>query len=642
MAPAGAAAAPADAELPPVKEVSDPFMASVVYKDAQREKLVGFHLFRLGGPADPCGPGAPAEADEKKPAAAQAEQPAAAPEEKLAAALCLAEGRLYLICSGPAYPAGKLRADLEQFFAACIAAGNRLATAGLKEQLKIVKIGRNDCIRDLSLLAYVLNPTKSSYGCDDIARDFLGLQIPPAEELLGKKHPLAALQEADSRDTALRCLGNEACVPYMAVRPAEKALKEADDTRLYEEIEMPLVYTLHAMEEAGIHVDRQALTEYGDRLKAEIDELEQEIYALSGEEFNINSPQQLGNVLFGTLKIPGGKKTKTGYSTSAEVLQKIAGEHPVVDRILRYRMLTKLYGTYAAGLPDDIKGDGRIHCRFNQTVTATGRLSCTDPNLQNIPVRTPEGREIRRVFIPEEGRIFVDADYSQVELRILAALSGDEKLIAAYGREADIHTLTASQVFHVPESEVTPELRRNAKAVNFGIVYGISAFGLGEDLSISRKEAAEYIERYFETYPKVKAYLDATVAGAKEKGYTVTAFGRRRPIPELASSNFMQRSFGERAAMNAPIQGTAADIMKIAMNRVSLELEGRNMKGERTAEPYRSRLVLQVHDELLVEAVPEELEKVKELLRRCMEQAAELAVSLRVDIKEGYNWHECH
>ena len=329
----------------------------------------------------------------------------------------------------------------------------------------------------------------------------------------------------------------------------------------------------------------------------------------------------------------GGKKTKTGYSTSADVLEKLAPDYPIVADILEYRQLAKLKSTYADGLAAYIGEDERIHTTFQQTITATGRLSSVEPNLQNIPIRMELGRRIRKVFIPAEGTILVDADYSQIELRVLAHMSGDEHLIQAYREAQDIHRLTASQVFHVPFDEVTPLQRRNAKAVNFGIVYGISSFGLSQDLSITRKEAQEYIQKYFETYPKIKEFLDGCVEKAKQEGYAETMFGRRRPVPELKSSNFMQRSFGERVAMNAPIQGTAADIIKIAMNRVDRRLR---------AEGLKSRLLLQVHDELLVEAETGELSRVKEILAEEMQGAAELSVPLEIDMKQGMNWYEAH
>ena len=370
---------------------------------------------------------------------------------------------------------------------------------------------------------------------------------------------------------------------------------------------------------------------YGDQLAGRIRELETSIYEQAGETFNINSPKQLGVILFEKMQLPGGKKTKTGYSTAADVLEKLAQEHPVVASVLEYRTLAKLKSTYADGLAAFIAPDGRIHSTFNQTITATGRISSTEPNLQNIPVRMELGRMIRKVFVPKPGCVFVDADYSQIELRVLAHLSGDERLIQAYRDAEDIHRITASQVFHIPFDEVTPLQRRNAKAVNFGIVYGISSFGLSQDLSISRKEASEYIEKYFETYPGIKNFLDGLVEHAKENGYVTTLYGRRRPMPELKSSNFMQRSFGERVAMNAPIQGTAADIIKIAMIRVSERLK---------REQLKSRLILQIHDELLIEAEKEEVEQVKTILREEMQGAAELSVRLEVDMHTGNNWYE--
>ena len=329
--------------------------------------------------------------------------------------------------------------------------------------------------------------------------------------------------------------------------------------------------------------------------------------------------------------MPYAKKTKTGYSTAADVLDRLAPEYPIVADILEYRQLAKLKSTYADGLVNYIKEDGRIHTSFNQTITATGRLSSTEPNLQNIPMRIELGRLIRKAFLPKEGFVFVDSDYSQIELRVLAHMSGDEKLIEAYREAQDIHRITASQVFHIPFDEVTDLQRRNAKAVNFGIVYGISSFGLSQDLSISKKEAAEYIERYFETYPKIKSFLDGLVTEAKEKGYVTTMFGRRRPVPELSSSNFMQRSFGERIAMNSPIQGTAADIIKIAMIRVHDKL---------LSEGLKSRLILTVHDELLVETAIEEEEQVRKILEEEMQNAAELDVTLEVDTHSGSDWYE--
>jgi DNA polymerase-1 len=386
------------------------------------------------------------------------------------------------------------------------------------------------------------------------------------------------------------------------------------------------------MEAAGICVEKEALAEYGRQLTGRISELEHNIYALAGEEFNIQSPKQLGVVLFEHMHLPFGKKTKTGYSTSADVLEKLREHDPIIGQILEYRQLTKLKSTYADGLAAYISPeDQRIHGTFNQTITATGRISSTEPNLQNIPVRMELGRMIRKVFVPGEGCVFINADYSQIELRVLAHMAGDAHLIEAYRQHADIHRITASQVFHVPFDEVTPLQRRNAKAVNFGIVYGISSFGLSQDLSISRKEADGYIKKYFETYPGIKGFLDKAVADAKTRGYAETLYGRRRPVPELSSGNFMQRSFGERVAMNSPIQGTAADIIKIAMIRVADRLKREGLK---------SRLILQIHDELLIETAVDEQEAVKKILKEEMMGAASLAVPLEIDMNSGNNWYD--
>ena len=483
---------------------------------------------------------------------------------------------------------------------------------GLKEYLNYLPQAKRENSFDVIVAAYLLNPLKSDYDYEDVAREQLGLLI-----------------DEKAEESTKACY--EAYTAYMAVEPLNRKMEEAGMTELFREIEMPLVFTLYEMEQAGIHVEGEALKVYGDQLGSRIVELEKEIYDMAGETFNINSPKQLGVILFEKLEMPHAKKTKTGYSTAADVLDKLAPEYPIVAKILEYRQLTKLKSTYADGLATFIGPDGRIHGKFNQTITATGRISSTEPNLQNIPVRMELGRLIRKVFVPKEGCVFVDADYSQIELRILAHCSGDEQLIQAYREARDIHRMTASQVFHVPFDEVTDLQRRNAKAVNFGIVYGISSFGLSQDLSITRKEAAKYIEHYFETYPGIKTFLDQCVADAKEKGYAVTLFGRRRPVPELKSSNFMQRSFGERVAMNAPIQGTAADIIKIAMIRVSDELKKQNMK---------SRMILQVHDALLIEAAEEEVDEVKKILKEEMEHAARLSVPLLADMHTGKNWYE--
>ena len=482
----------------------------------------------------------------------------------------------------------------------------------LKESMDQIKIRKPENCFDVSVAAYLLNPLKNNYTWEDVAREHLDLMVD---------------EKADQEIKA--CY--EAYTNYASVEVLSRKLADTKMDTLFREIEMPLVFTLFDMEQNGIRVEAEALKQYGNQLAGKIADLEKEIYEEAGETFNINSPKQLGVVLFENMKLPGGRKTKTGYSTAADVLEKLAPEHPVVAKILEYRQYTKLKSTYADGLANYIQDDGRIHGKFNQTITATGRISSTEPNLQNIPVRMELGRLIRKVFIPEDGYRFVDADYSQIELRVLAHLSGDEMLIKAYREAQDIHRMTASQVFHIPFDEVTPLQRRNAKAVNFGIVYGISSFGLSQDLSITRKEAADYIEKYFATYPKIKSYLDGEVEKAKADGYSLTMFGRRRPVPELKSSNFMQRSFGERIAMNSPIQGTAADIIKIAMIRVNQALR---------SEHLRSRLVLQVHDELLIETAKEEVEEVSAILEREMRQAADLSVPLEVDMHTGENWYE--
>ena len=482
----------------------------------------------------------------------------------------------------------------------------------LKESMEQVTIRNQANCFDVSVAAYLLNPLKNNYTWEDVAREHLGLMI----------------DEKIDQDMKA-CY--ESYVNYASVEVLRQKLRDTKMDTLFRDIEMPLVFTLFDMEQNGIRVEADALKQYGEQLAGKIAELEKEIYEEAGETFNINSPKQLGVVLFENMKLPGGRKTKTGYSTAADVLEKLAPEHPVVAKILEYRQYTKLKATYAAGLANYIQDDGRIHGKFNQTITATGRISSTEPNLQNIPVRMELGRLIRKVFIPEEGYRFVDADYSQIELRVLAHCSGDEHLIQAYKEQSDIHRITASQVFHIPFDEVTPQQRRNAKAVNFGIVYGISSFGLSQDLSITRKEAAKYIDDYFATYPGIKTFLDHAVTHAKEEGYVVTLFGRRRPVPELSSSNFMQRSFGERVAMNSPIQGAAADIIKIAMIRVNQRLKDQKMK---------SRLVLQVHDELLIEAYEPELDEVQNILKEEMEHAAELKVPLEIDMHTGDNWYE--
>lgn len=517
------------------------------------------------------------------------------------------EKEVYLAKTSQAYSIEEMFDKLDKV----LVKADKIGLFDTKKKLEKIKISHQKTF-DVGVAAYLLNPLQSDYTYEDVAQEHLNITI-------------------DEKTEVEKAVCYEAYVAFEVVPVLETKLKEQKMLELYREIEAPLIFTLFDMEQNGVKVEGDSLKVYGGELGEKIVELEQSIYKSAGKEFNLNSPKQLGVVLFEELELPHGKKTKTGYSTSAEVLEKLAPEYPIVSEILEYRQLAKLKSTYADGLRNFIAEDGRIHGKFNQTITATGRISSTEPNLQNIPIRMELGRLIRKVFVPEEDYVFVDADYSQIELRILAHCSGDEKLIEAYKSASDIHRITASQVFHTPFDEVTDLQRSNAKAVNFGIVYGISAFGLSNDLNISRKEAQEYIDRYFETYPAIKGYLEQLVTDGKENGFVSTIFGRRRPLPELSSSNFMQRSFGERVAMNAPIQGAAADIMKIAMITVNEELKNRNMK---------SRLVLQVHDELLIEAHKDEVEQVEVILKEKMEGAATLKVKLEIDMHRGSNWYE--
>lgn len=485
---------------------------------------------------------------------------------------------------------------------------------------------------DTAIGAYILNATGSSYEYDDIAAAFLNETYPSQEEVFGKgrtKKTFAALPEAERTAYGAR----QAEIFFRARKVMEERLAENEQKRLFYDMEMPLIYVLADMEKYGIKVDKAALLAYQKRLGESLDGMEEEIYALAGEKFNINSPKQLGVILFERLGLKGGKKTKTGYSTAADVLEKLRTAHPIVERILHYRQLAKLKSTYADGLLAVMDAETeKIYSTFNQTITATGRISSTEPNLQNIPVRLELGRELRKIFIPESAEFcFLDADYSQIELRVLAHISGDESLIAAFKSNQDIHRMTASQVFHVPFDEVTPLQRSNAKAVNFGIIYGKGAFSLGQDLGISRKEAEEYINAYFARYPKIKTFMEDTIKNGTKNGYVSTLWNRRRNMPELQSSNFMQRAAGERAAMNMPIQGTAADIIKLAMIKVHRALQEGG---------YRSRLILQVHDELLIEAYKEEKDAVAKILKENMEHAADLLVPLDVDVHEGASWFE--
>lgn len=548
----------------------------------------------------------------------------------IALVLVFSEEDIYFIKTGKEITSDYLNKQLEALDA------NTWISPDLKKNLHLMKAGRftpdeRKKYFDMTVAAYLLNPLLGDYPYDGVAKDYLSIVLSSKKDYLGKLTCEQMIKEDEKKVVDYACY--EAYIAWKSKEILESNLKEKGMYELYENIEMPLVFVLYDMEKEGIRADGDKLKEYSRELAVSINKIEKRIYEEAGEEFNINSPKQLGVVLFEKLQLPNEKKTKTGYSTSAEVLDKLAPDHPIVADVLEYRQLSKLKSTYADGLINFIEQDGKIHTTFNQTITATGRLSSTDPNLQNIPIRIELGKLIRKVFLPEEGHLFVDSDYSQIELRVLAHLSDDEKLIAAFKNGQDIHRSTASLVFDTPFDEVTDIQRRNAKAVNFGIVYGISAFGLANDLNIGRKEAQAYIDSYFEKYPKIKAFLDKTVSEAKEKGYIKTMFGRIRPIPELSSSNFMQRQFGERVAMNSPIQGTAADIIKIAMIRVHDRLLKENLK---------SKLILQVHDELLIETAEDEKEYVIELLEEEMHKAADLKVSMEVGTECGYDWYDAH
>ncbi len=485
---------------------------------------------------------------------------------------------------------------------------------------------------DTAIAAYLLAPTDGSYDLDRLAetyypRDFSGKAKEKRPLYLEENafSPLG-LREAAMASFAAHCTLIAAL--YDTLRPR---LEELGLWELYETMEAPLCLVLVQMERAGFLVDRKALEDFGETLKARILALQSRIHELAGEEFNVNSTQQLGVILFEKLKLPTVKKTKTGHSTNIEVLERLQGMHPIIDAIMEYRQLTKLNSTYVEGLSKVIASDGRIHTSFQNTVTATGRLSSTEPNLQNIPVRTPLGAQIRHMFVAGAGNVLVDADYSQIELRLLAHMAGDQEMQRAFREGRDIHTSTAAQVFGVDPQAVSPEMRRRAKAVNFGIVYGMSEFSLAQDIGVSRKEAGEYMEKYFETFSGVRAYMQNIVKEAREAGYVKTLFGRRRWLPELSSSNFNLRAFGERVALNMPIQGTAADVMKLAMIRVHRALK---------EEGLEAKLVLQVHDELIVECPEREAQQVKTLLAREMEGAASFAVPLLAEAAVGKSWGE--
>ncbi|NMB09819.1 MAG: DNA polymerase I [Tissierellia bacterium] len=483
---------------------------------------------------------------------------------------------------------------------------------------------------DMTIAEYIIDPSKSKYDIHKSAKEYLGRDVLDLEDLVGKGKKMKSLKDLDENELG-EYIGMYISLTDDLRNTLIQIIEDRDMLDLYFKVELPLIEVLASMEFEGFKVDKEYLGQLGEKFQAELDELEKGIYDFAGVKFNINSPKQLGEVLFEKLNLPVIKKTKTGYSTSVEVLDKLKGSHEIIDYILRYRSLKKLTTTYIDGLIKLIGEDGKIHSTFNQNITATGRISSTDPNLQNIPIRTEEGRLIRRAFVAEENHYLLDGDYSQIELRVLAHLADDEVMIEAFKNDADIHTKTASEVFHVEMDEVTPLQRSNAKAVNFGIVYGISDYGLSKDLEISRAEAREYIDKYKATYPGIKKYMDDIVEDGKENGYVETIMHRRRYIPELSSKNFNIRGFGERVALNTPIQGSAADIIKIAMVRVFEKLRKGN---------YKSKLLLQVHDELIIEAPEEEKDEVVKLLKDTMEDAVKLNLPLKVDINIGENWYD--
>lgn len=489
----------------------------------------------------------------------------------------------------------------------------------------------NNLIFDVMIGAYVLNPTKNKYEYNNIAEEFLEKLYDDKEELLGTKKSKKFIYDIEKEQWLNYC-ARQSYVAFMTKPIIEKTIKENEQDQLFYNIEMPLIEVLASMEIYGIKICKEELIEYQQELDKEIEKLTEEIHWLAGEEFNINSTKQLGEILFEKLNLKGGKKTTRGWSTSADVLEKLYDQHEIIPKILVYRTYAKLKSTYADGLLNVLdEKTSRIYSNFNQTVTATGRISSTEPNLQNIPIKIELGHKVRKVFKPENNYIFVDADYSQIELRVLAHLSQDENLIKAFNEGQDIHKTTASKVFNKPLEEVTSFERSAAKAINFGLIYGKQAFSLAQDLGITKNKAEEYINEYFDKYPKIKIFLDEIVEQTRETGYTKTMFNRMRYVPEINSSNFLQRGVGQRIAMNTPIQGTAADIIKIAMIKVYNRIKKENLK---------SRLILQVHDELLIEAYKEEKEIIKNILKDEMENAIKFSVKLLIDINEGENWYD--
>ncbi len=489
---------------------------------------------------------------------------------------------------------------------------------------------------DTAVAAYIMNPTDGKYPIERIIENYLDISTDKYLKSIGieeQSNQITLFEIQEEKDIDMFKYTFYVNAIYEIVGILEEQLKETKQLELFETIDMPTIEVLGDMQANGMYVELPDLEEYGARLKNGIEALTKEIYDLAGEEFNIKSPKQLGELLFEKLKLPVIKKTKSGYSTDVDVLEKLRTEHPIIEKLLEYRQLTKLNSTYVEGLKPFINPKTkRIHSFFHQTITATGRISSTEPNLQNIPTRIEFGKQLRKVFKPAEGKVYIDADYSQIELRVLAHLSGDKHMIEAFKNGEDIHKQAASKVFGIPVEEVTKEQRSSAKAVNFGIVYGISEFGLGQQLGINRNKAKEYIEQYLSEYSGVRIFMQEAIKNAKETGYSMTMYGRRREIAELKSNNYMVRQFGERAAMNTPVQGTAADIMKIAMIKVFNELKKRGLQ---------TKIVLQVHDEMMLEAPIEEKEEVKRLLQECMESAATLKVPLIAEVSEAENWYDC-
>ena len=502
--------------------------------------------------------------------------------------------------------------------------------------LKELGINPENIYYDAEIAAYDINPT-NKYKLNDLSMEYLGIDI---NEFIEKENEnkdtvsgqMNFFDSVEENDNEKYEISMYAYVIGNLYEKTMKKLEEYNSVDLFNNIEMPLLQVLAEMQFNGLYADKEELIEIGDKLKLRLNELTEEIHSLAGEDFNINSTKQLGVILFEKLQLPVIKKTKTGYSTDVDILEKLKNKHPIIEKILEYRSLTKLNSTYVEGLlPYINEKTGRIHSYFHQTITATGRISSTEPNLQNIPTRLDLGKQLRKVFKPKQGYIYVDADYSQIELRVLAHISQDENMVHAFLNEEDIHKQAASKVLNIPIEEVTKEQRSSAKAVNFGIVYGISDFGLSEQLGISKKEAKNYIEQYLEKYNGIDKFMKDIVEQAKKDGYVETLFNRRRYIPELSSNNYMVRQFGARAAMNTPIQGTAADIMKIAM--VNLYKELKNQKLD-------AKIVLQIHDELMIECKEEECKKVEKILKQCMENAIKLSVPLEVEVSCAHNWYD--